>query len=122
MKSTLSINIVLFLALAGIAFAGPKLAKDLPASNTTGLVDVIVQFKMSPSRNDEQQFGQFGETKQTYTATKAVYMTVPPSALAMIASIPNVTYISPNRKNQRFLDLTTSAVNANFAWPLGWDG
>ena len=122
MKLNQGIKIALFLGLANVVFAGHKLSNDLPPSTSTGLVDVIVQFKTSPSQNDQQQFGQYGETKQTFNATKAVHMTVTPSVLAALASNPNVTYISPNRKNQRFLDLTTSAVNANFAWPLGWDG
>src|SRR5262249_49811764 len=31
-------------------------------------------------------------------------------------------YVSPNRTNTRFLDITAATVNAPFAWNLGYDG
>jgi serine protease AprX len=121
MELNKGIKIALLLGLANVVFAGPKLAKDLPASNTTAPVDVIVQFKLPPV-NDMKQFGSYGQTKKSFTTIKAINVTVLPWMLPILESIPNVTYISPNRKHHRFLDLTTSAVNANYAWPLGWDG
>jgi serine protease AprX len=103
-------------------FAGPKLAKDLPPPNSTAPVDIILQFKTLPTKDDLKQLGPYGQTKKTFNTIKAIEVTVSPSVLAKLEAMPNVKYISPNRKNQRFLDLTTSAVNANYAWPLGWDG
>jgi serine protease AprX len=122
MKPNKGIKITLLLGLVNIVFAGPKLAKDLPASNSTAPVDIILQFKTLPTKDDLKQLGSFGQTKKTFNTIKAIEVTVSPSVLATLEAMPNVKYISPNRKNQRFLDLTTSAVNANYAWPLGWDG
>jgi serine protease AprX len=122
MKPNKGIKITLLLGLVNIVFAGPKLAKDLPASNSTAPVDIILQFKTLPTKDDLKQLGSYGQTKKTFNTIKAIEVTVSPRALATLEAMPNVKYISPNRKNQRFLDLTTSAVNANYAWPLGWDG
>jgi serine protease AprX len=122
MKRKHGITIALFLILVNIAFADSKLAKDLPRSNSTGKVDVIVQFKTLPTREDLKQLGAYGQTKKTFNTIKAIQVTVSPSMLETLESMPNVSYISPNRKNRSFLDLTTSAVNANFAWIFGWDG
>jgi len=122
MKPNKGIKITLLLGLVNIVFAGPKLAKDLPPPNSTAPVDVILQFKTLPTKDDLRQLGAYGQTKKTFNTIKAIEVTVSPKVLAALESMPNVKYISPNRKNQRFLDLTTSAVNANYAWPLGWDG
>jgi len=122
MKPNKGIKITLLLGLVNIVFAGPKLAKDLPPPNSTAPVDIILQFKTLPTKDDLKQLGPYGQTKKTFNTIKAIEVTVSPKVLAALESMPNVKYISPNRKNQRFLDLTTSAVNANYAWPLGWDG
>src|SRR5579859_2066522 len=122
MKPKKVLKIALFLGLANVVFAGPKLAKDLPPSNSAAPIDVIVQFKSLPTKDDLKQLGPYGQTKKTFNTINAVEVSVSPSMLATLESMPNVKYISPNRMVQRFLDLTTSAVNANSAWPLGWDG
>ena len=122
MKPNKGIKITLLLGLVNIVFAGPKLAKDLPPPNSIAPVDIILQFKTLPTKDDLKQLGPYGQTKKTFNTIKAIEVTVSPKVLAALESMPNVKYISPNRKNQRFLDLTTSAVNANYAWPLGWDG
>src|SRR5579872_3093564 len=122
MKPNQVVKIVLFLGLAATVFAGPKLARDLPASNATGSVDIILQFKTLPTADDLKQLGPYGQTKKIFNTIKAVQISVSPSVLTILEAMPNVKYISPNRQNKGFLDLTTSAVNANVAWPLGWDG
>jgi Subtilisin-like serine proteases len=122
MKPNQVVKIVLFLGLAATVFAGPKLAKDLPAANATGSGDIILQFKTLPTADDLKQLGPYGQTKKIFNTIKAVQISVSPSVLTILEAMPNVKYISPNRQNKSFLDLTTSAVNANVAWPLGWDG
>src|SRR5204863_7806600 len=41
---------------------------------------------------------------------------------AALENDPNVRYVSPNRPNRSFLDLSTAAVSAGFAWQYGLDG
>src|ERR1700686_641765 len=115
MNPNKGIKIALLVGLANIVFAGSKLAKDLPPPSSTAPVDIILQFKTLPTKDDLKQLGSYGQTKKTFNTIKAIEVTVPPRALAGLEAMPNVKYISPNRKNQRFLDLTTSAVNANYA-------
>jgi serine protease AprX len=122
MKSNQGIKIALFLWMVNVVFAGPKLAKDLPPSNSTAPVDIIVQFKTQPSQVDLNQLGAYGAVNKISDAIKAFHATISPSGLAALEANPNVVYVSPNRTHQRFLDLTTSAVGANVAWQLGWDG
>jgi serine protease AprX len=122
MKRYQGTKLALFLGLAHIVFAGPKLAKDLPASTSTKPVDIIVQFKTLPTKDDLKQLGPYGQVKKTFNTIKAISLTVSPSVLATLESMPNVKYVSPNRKNKSFLDLTTAAVNANYAASFGFDG
>src|SRR2546421_11040081 len=53
---------VLFLA-ALTAFGGTKVAPDLPQSNPNAVVDVIVQFKTVPSKDELKQLGPYGQVK-----------------------------------------------------------
>ena len=39
-----------------------------------------------------------------------------------VATLPDVTYISPDRPVQGKLDYVTAAVNASLAWQYGWSG
>jgi len=117
-----------------IGFAGSKLSPDLPTSGWQ-LVEVIVQFKTTAStngtnshtqqgdwNNNVNQVGWSGQIKSMWPNLNAVHMQLPVWALQFIASIPSVSYISPNRPVKRTLDITTQAVNANLAWNFGWDG
>src|SRR6266853_1589675 len=119
MKKLIQIGFVLNFGY--LAFAG-QLSKDLPPANSSGSVSVIVQFKTPPTKDELKQFGAYGQVKKTFNSIKAISATVSPSVFAALKADPNVKYVSPNRKHRSFLDLTTSAVNANFAWQYGWDG
>jgi len=59
-------------ALPPFAFAGPKLAKDLPPGSSKASVDVIVQFNTPPSKDDLKQLGAFGQVKKNFDSIKAV--------------------------------------------------
>jgi serine protease AprX len=115
-------KITFLLGLAPLAFAASKLASDLPPAPSTTPVDVIIQFKTPPTKDELKLLGSYGQTKKTYNSINALFVTVSPSVFATLAADPNVRYISPNRSHKGFLDVTTASVNAGFAWQSGWDG
>src|SRR5262249_51207662 len=116
------IKVSFLLSLSPLAFAGPKLSKDLPPATSNTQLDVIVQFYTPPSKNDLKQLGSYGQVKKNFVSINAVQVTVSPSTLAALEANPNIRYISPNRSQQRFLDITTASVGAGFAAQYGWDG
>src|SRR5260370_32766834 len=116
------IQITFLLGFAPLAFAGSKLASDLPPATSNTPVDVIIQFKTQPNKDELKLLGPYGQAKKTYNSINAIFVTVSPSVFAALAADPNVRYISPNRKHKGFLDITTASVNAGFAWQSGWDG
>jgi len=114
---------LVFLAVfagSSLAFADPRIAWDVPSSG--GLVDVIIRFKAPPSSNDLKNLGPFGQIKKTLNLINAVHISVPPQLIPLIAKLPGIAYISPNRPMKGSLDITTQTVNANLVWPLGYTG
>src|SRR6266576_816176 len=120
MKKSIQLGFVL--SFASLVFAGPKLSKDLPSANLNSSVNVIVQFKTPPTKDELQQLGPYGQTKKIFNSINAVNVTVSSSLLAALEADPNVKYVSPNRPHRSFLDLTTAAVSASVAWQSGFDG
>ena len=108
--------------VSAVAFAGPKVASDMPRSTRTGLVDVIVQFKGGRNSNAVERVRAFGYVRRQFRTISAVNMTVPLSMIARLAANPQIAYVSPNRTTASFLDITTQSVNANPLWAFGWDG
>ena len=45
------------------AFAGSKIAPDVPQSNSNANIDVIVQYKTPPSKDELKQLGPYGQIK-----------------------------------------------------------
>jgi serine protease AprX len=105
-----------------VAFAASKLSIDLPPGNSSALVNVIVQFKTPPTKDELKVFGPYGQVKKTFDSINAIYVAVSPSLLTALQADPNVKYVSPNRPHRSFLDLTTAAVSASVAWQSGFDG
>src|SRR6266576_1879579 len=120
MKKSIQLGFVL--SFASLVFAAPKLSKDLPPANSNSSVNVIVQFKTPPTKDELQQLGPYGQMKKIFNSINAVNVTVSSSLLAALEADPNVKYVSPNRAHRSFLDLTTAAVSANAAWQSGFDG
>jgi serine protease AprX len=120
MKKLIQLGFVL--SFASLAFGASKLSHDLPPGNSSALVNVIVQFKTPPTKDELKQFGPYGQVKKTFNSINAIYVTVSPSLLAILQADPNVKYVSPNRSHRSFLDLTTTAVSASVAWQSGFDG
>ncbi len=114
---------VALLALAGsLAFAGPKVASDMPASTPNGMVEVIVQYRPVAGRNVAEELRSVGRIHRSFRSISAVHMTVPLSEIKSLEANPLVAYISPNRKTVGFLDITTQTVFANQVWQSGWTG
>src|SRR6202167_5984995 len=114
---------VALLALASsLAFAGSKIASDMPASTPDGTVEVIVQYHPVAGRNVAGELASVGQVHRSFRSIPAVHMTVPLSAIESLAANPLVAYISPNRKTVGFLDITTQTVYANQVWQSGWNG
>lgn len=114
---------VALLALASsLAFAGPKIASDMPVSTPDGMVEVIVQYHPVRGRKFTDEVAGLGRVHRSFRNISAVHMTVPVSSLQTLAANPRVAYISPNRKTSSFLDITTQTVKANELWTSGWDG
>src|SRR5580698_6729695 len=118
-----SIVRVTLLALVGsLAFAGPKIASDMPAATPNGMVEVIVQYHPLAGRNIAGELAGVGQVHRSFRSIPAVHMTVPLSAIKSLEANPLVAYISPNRKTVGFLDITTQTVYANPVWQSGWNG
>ncbi len=82
------------------AFAGQtsKISSDLQGINSSGRVNVIVQYQQAPAVLQLQQVLNLGgDLKLVLGLVKAVAYTIPVSALTQLAADPNVIYISPDR-------------------------
>src|SRR5256714_949357 len=134
------IQIAFLLGVAPFAFAdqhGEKGSKDLPPSTSSALVDVIIQLNTTGPKGLQDQLGQIedvlqkynqsngkqqGEHGKTFNSINALHLKVPASLIPWLKSNPAIKYISINRTTKRFLDMSTTAVNAGFAWQYGWTG
>jgi serine protease AprX len=112
----------MLIASVQMAFAGPKLSPDLPKSGGTDVIDVIVQFKNPPTKDDLQQLGPYGQIKKQLDIIHGVHLSVSLSNILVLQNNPAIAYVSPVRSLKGSLDITTQAVNANLMWQLGWDG
>ena len=118
MKNLFKISTLL--ASAILALGGTKTAPDLPNSNQP--MDVIVQYKTAPSKDELKQLGPYGQVKKQFVHVNAVEANLTGAQIQAIVSDSNVLYVSPNRPTTGSLDITTATVNANFAWALGYNG
>ena len=120
MKRTIQVAVI---SLVGsLAFAGPKVASDMPHSTASGMVDVIVQYKSFAGMGSAESAGLRGRVRRHFRSIPATHMTVPVSMIKSLASNPNVAYISPNRPTTSLLDITAQTVNADQVWSEGWTG
>ena len=127
----MSVTVVL-LALTAVGVAETnKLAPELQKRNSSNAVNVIVQFKASPTaRHDQKVLSRGGQFRQHLGLVKGGAYTVPPSALADLANDPEVAYISPDRGLQGFsnassdsvLDYHNETINSSYGWSLNLDG
>src|SRR5260370_3473765 len=120
MKNFLRITVLVTTALTAIA--GSKIAPDLPQSNPSAVLDVIVQYKTPATKAELQLLGAHGQIKKIYSVITGVNVTLPVSVIQQIQSDPNVRYVTPNRKSKGAVDISTGSVNAPLVWSYGYDG
>ena len=76
----------------------PKLAPELAYVDQNSNVNVIVQFKQSPTDADHQRMLQGGgQLRNKLGVVQAGSYKVPAGELARIGSDPQVSYVSPDR-------------------------
>ena len=100
--------------------AAAKIAPDLKEMDPEKPVDVIVQFRHSPSDTELEAEGAV--TQAELPLLNARLVTVKGSDLSNVAAHFNVAYVSPNREVTGSLDHVVAAVNADLAYASGWDG
>ena len=115
-----------------VASATPlRLSSDLTSRNTSDQVDVIVQYRQSPTLLQHQRLLQRGATlKLEFQSLNARAYRVSPSALAELEADPNVLYVSLDRAVHStavsspapLLDYHSDTTNAPAAWAQGLDG
>src|SRR5260370_6510291 len=110
------------LVVAAIALAAPKTSPDLPKSGGSTVINVIVQFKQAPTKDDLKLLGPYGQIKKLLTVINAVEVPLSLSTIQSIANNPDIAYVSPVRPVKGALDVTTQSVNANLVWQFGWNG
>ncbi len=113
----------LFLA-SGLAFAqSPKISPELQKGDLKGNVRIIVQFDQDPTEVHHQKvLNRGGALRGTLHSVRAGVYSIPASAIADLATEPNVVHISPDHKVFAKLDYSSAAINAPAAWNSGWDG
>lgn len=110
----------LLLAALPCAAASKKIAGDLNV-NQSGETTVIVQFAAPVSSEDVLSVEKKGGKLWSKVAEVAAF-SLPAASIQGVAELPNVVYLSPDRKVSRQLNYTTAAVNAGIAWKYGWTG
>ena len=113
---------ILLTVVATLAFADHKVSPDTPATTPNGWMDVIVQFKVPPTKDQLKQFGSYGQLKKQFKSLNAIHLTLPTSVIQALAASPWVSYITPNRPTKSSLDIVTQTSNATMAWASGFDG
>src|ERR1017187_7777748 len=119
---TLTFCLVLLAALP-CAAGNKKISRDLnvtsgdPNAQTT----VMVQFGSDMSDQDSADVAKKGGSLKVKLGSVAAF-SLPVSSILDVATLPNVTYVSPDRPVHGQLNYTTAAVNAGIAWKYGWSG
>ncbi len=100
-----------------------KISPDLQGLDPNSSVDVVVQFNQVPVVNLLEQIPLLGGVVQTtFGVVNAALCTLPAPVIQLVAALPFVSYISPDRSVTMLLDNSAGAVNASAAWSSGYDG
>ena len=107
MKKLLSIAALAALSCA--AASKDKVAPDL--KQNSGNVDVVIQFAAAPADSDlDHVRGAGGVMTGRFDKSKSASFSVPAAAVQTIATMPDVTYVSPDRPLGGQLRFTTAAA------------
>lgn len=120
-KLLIYLTTVLLLELT--AFAGHKLAKDLENLDPKSTVQVIIQYKQSPTSGHHRKIEEKGGKLRTdLSLIKAGHYSLSAAALNEIEKDDEVVAISPDRQLQPALDVTASATGFTLAKSAGYNG
>jgi serine protease AprX len=131
MKRLLGIAVLLVTTSVPVFGAGSSpatqllnVSPDLQGADPTSTVDVIVQFNQAETTLQLQTIVALlgGTLEASMSSLNDAELSIPALALPILAALPEVSYVSPNRQLESLLDLSTAAVNAQAAWQSGWDG
>ena len=116
-------QIALALSVAGCAFAG-QVSTDFHTTNGVNMVTVIVQFSSTPTAALFSLLAGNGATtkKQFNHIPKVQVISIPTRMVGLIAQIPGVKFVTPDRQVVKHLDLTAATVGSNIANQYGWTG
>ena len=103
--------------------AAPKISPDLNLHDADRDVEVIVQYKVTPTENHHQRVARLGGRLQArMNYIRAAHYAISTSALEQLSADPDVQYISPNRPLHQMMDIPAETVNAAAAAAAGYDG
>jgi hypothetical protein len=109
---------------ASAAWAGSEtLSPELRSLATGPDVDVIVQYKTSPTVANHARVGALGgKLSNEMPSVKAARYSIPRAQLKALAEDSDVTYISPNRAIGGALNITAPTVHSDVANTQGYTG
>ena len=121
MKSRTSLVLVI-LTLAGVTAAEQKkLAPELQKQVGSDPVNVIVQFNATPTADDEQRIVQHhGRHYGDVSLIHSMLVSLPGNEADRLSDEPTVKFVSPDRPLHSHLVNTAGAINAPYAWSLGF--
>ena len=137
MKRTVLLTLILGLAIPAAA-RNKKVAPDVAQSGNDSM-DVIVQFRTSPTQKHYDKIGnRGGRVMHDLSVVNGLHASMTPAQVDALAADPEVTHISPDRplhstsksnsnntsigSPTAVLDYHTDTVNAPVAWAQGLDG
>jgi serine protease AprX len=114
----------LFLPLMCFGDDSSKISPDLAGIDPHSVVNVIVQFVLPPSSQDNRGINQVGGVPQQadLSLIRSRLYSIPAKAIAGLAHNPNVGYISPDRTLNSTLDYANATIGAQTAFSYGWTG
>ena len=122
-KSVLSIIPLIIAMLAPANADDNKLSPELRKQAGSNAVQVIIQYKSAVTASDKDKVAKHGgKANSDIGLIKSLQVTMPANQIADLSNDPNVKYISPDRPIQGRLTNGGPAVNAPYAWSLGFDG
>ena len=109
--------------IATSSFAGNKIAKDLENLDPTSTVEVIIQYRQSPTSSHHRKIERKGGKFHTdLSLIRAGHYSVSAAALAEIERDDEVVAISPDRQLLPTLDTTAGATGFTLAKAAGYTG
>jgi subtilisin family serine protease len=123
MNMKISVLITALTAVVSLSAGQHKLSNDLAGLDRNSAVNVIVQYRTTPTTEHHERMARRGATlRRELSVIKGALYSVPASALQDLASDPEVSYISPDRAVHGSLDYAEPAIGALTAYNNGING